>query len=399
MKVPKKLLLFVLPAGLIAAFGLALRPHPVAVDLGVASRGPFRVTLDGEGETRVRQRFVISAPFAGRILRIDLEPGAAVAAGQELATLRPATPDLLDARRGETLSAQIAAAEAALGRARARREQAKAELRFVRSDLARTDALGEQGIVSRQAVEAAHMAADSKVEALAALEFEVKTATQELAAARASRVGPDDPKGSGSGAFAVRSPAAGVVLRRLRESESVVAAGEPLLEVGDAQDLEVIADLLSSDAAQLRPGQAVEIEHWGGDATLHGRVERIEPAGFTKISALGVEEKRVWVVVALTDPPARRPGLGDGYRVELKVVVWQGERVLQVPASSLFRDGEGWVLFTLEDGRARRRRVEVGRQNGLQAEIRGGLAEGARVILHPGADVKDGVKAEERDAG
>lgn len=396
MKVPKKLLLFALPAGLVAAFALALRPNPVAVDLGTASRGPLRVTLDGEGETRVRQRFVISAPFAGRILRIDLEPGTPVAAGQSIVTLRPASPDLLDARRSEGAVAQVAAAEAALGRARARREQAKAEFRFVQSDLARSEALGEQGILSRQAIESARMAADSKAEALAALEFEVKTAAQDLAAARASRLG---PAVEGAGTFAVHSPAAGVVLRRLRESESVVAAGEPLLEVGDAQDLEVIADLLSSDAAQLRPGQAVEIEHWGGDSTLHGRVERIEPAGFTKISALGVEEKRVWVVVALTDPPARRQGLGDGYRVELKVVLWQGDGVLQVPASSLFRDGEGWVLFTLEGGKARRRRVEVGRQNGLQAEIRSGIPEGARVILHPGAEVKDGVAAEERDAG
>jgi HlyD family secretion protein len=391
---PKKVLMFVIPAAVLAALAFGLRTSPAPVDLASISRGPLRVTLDEEGETRIRDRFVVSAPFAGRILRIDLDPGEPVKKGDVLVILRPGTPNLLDARSRAGFEARVRSAQAALGRAKADRERAKAELRFAESDLARNTALGKQGIVSQERVDQARLSVDTRRGALAATEYEVEAAQHELEAARASLL--EAGEVPSDGLFEVRSPVDGVVLRRLRESESVVGAGEPLLEVGDPRDLEIVSDLLSTDAAQLRPGQSVHIEQWGGERPLASRVRRIEPSGFTKISALGVEEQRVWVVMDLTDPPENRPSLGDGFRVEVRVILWDGKDVLQVPTSSLFRDDQGWAVFAVENGKAVKRRVDVGHQNGLAAEVRSGLKEGDRVILHPGAEVGDGVAVEER---
>ena len=398
MKVSKKIVLYTLPAALIAAFAIALRPSPLAVDLARVENGPLRVTLEEEGETRVRERFVVSAPFAGRVLRVELEPGEPVRAGETvLATLRPGTPSLLDARSRASLEARVRSAEAALGRARAERERSRAELRFAESDLRRQKSLGDQGIVSRETVEAAELGADTRRATLAASDAEVKAAQSELEAARAALLEAGDAGGtSASGIYELRAPVDGVVLRRLRESESVVAAGDSLLEVGDPHDLEIVSDLLSTDAAQLRPGHLVEIEQWGGGEALRGRVRRIEPSGFTKVSALGVEEQRVWVVMELVDPPERRPSLGDGFRVEVRVVLQDLKAVPQVPTSALFRDEQGWKVFAVEDGRAVRKAVEVGHQNGLAAEIRSGLKEGDQVILHPSADVKEGAEVQAR---
>jgi HlyD family secretion protein len=392
---PKKVLMVAVPVALVGAFALALRTDPLLVDLAPAERGPLRVTLDEEGETRVRERFVVSSPFAGRVLRIEIEPGEPVREGDVLATLRPGTPALLDARTRASTEARVASAQAALGRARADRERARAELKFAQSDLSRNAALGRQGIVSKEIVERSELAVNTRREALEAAEFEVRAATHELEAARASLL--EAGEGGAGGVFEVRSPVAGVVLRRLRESEAVVAAGEPLLEVGEPQDLEIVSDFLSTDAAQLRRGQLVEIEQWGGGTVLHGRVRRIEPSGFTKISALGVEEQRVWVVIDLIDPPGKWLGLGDGFRVEVRVVIWEGESVLQVPTSALFRDEKGWALFAAVDGKAVRRQVDVGHQNGLAAEVTAGVREGEKVILHPSAEVADGVKVRERE--
>lgn len=400
MKVSKKIILYTVPAALLAAFAIALRPSPLTVDLAAVERGPLRVTLEEEGETRVRERFVVSAPFAARILRIELEPGEPVRAGETvLATLRPGAPSLLDARSRAGLEARVRSAESALSRSRAERERSRAELRFAESDLGRQRALGNQGIVSRETVEAAELAVDTRRATLAAADSEVKAAQSELEAARAEllEAGTAGDRSSATGIYELRSPVDGVVLRRLRESEAVVAAGEPLLEVGDPRDLEIVADLLSTDAAQLRPGHLVEIEQWGGGEVLRSRVRRIEPSGFTKISALGVEEQRVWVVMELIDPPERRLSLGDGFRVEVRVVLQDLKDVPQVPTSALFRDEQGWKVFAVENGRAVRRAVDVGHQNGLAAEIRAGLKEGDQVILHPSADVKEGVEVQGRE--
>jgi HlyD family secretion protein len=396
-KISRKFLLIALSAALVAAFAIALRPNPVAVDLAPVSRGPLRVTLDEEGETRVRERFVVSAPFAARVLRVELEPGEPVRAGETvLVTLRPGTPSLLNARDRTSLEARVRSAQAAVGRARSQRDRARAELRFAESDLRRQKSLGKQGIVSTETVELSELGVETRRETLAATEYEVQTAQAELEAARAALLEAGD-SGASSGIYELRSPVNGVVLRRLRESEAVVAAGEPLLEVGEARDLEVVSDMLSTDAAQLRPGHRVEIEQWGGGDVLQGRVRRIEPSGFTKVSALGVEEQRVWVVMDLVDPPERRIALGDGFRVEVRVVTWERDGVLQVPTSALFRDEQGWKVFALENGRAVRRTVDVGHQNGLAAEIRSGLKEGDQVILHPSGEIAEGVDVQERE--
>jgi HlyD family secretion protein len=397
-KFSRSFLLIALAVALVAAFAIALRPSPTAVDLAKVERGPLRVTLDEEGETRVRERFVVSAPFPARVLRVELEPGEPVVAGETvLVTLRPGTPSLLNARDRASLEARVRSAEAAVGRARSQRDRARAELRFAESDYRRQSSLGKQGIVSTEIVEVAELGVETRRETLAATEYDVRTAQAELEAARAAllEAGAGDP--GQSGVYQLRSPVSGVVLRRLRESEAVVVAGEPLLEVGEARDLEIVSDMLSTDAAQLRPGYPVEIEQWGGGDVLRGRVRRIEPSGFTKISALGVEEQRVWVVMDLVDPPERRLALGDGFRVEVRVVVWEGKDVLQVPTSALFRDEQGWKVFAVENGNAVRRAVEVGPQNGLAAEIRSGLKEGDQVILHPSGEIAEGVAVQERE--
>jgi HlyD family secretion protein len=395
MKVPKKILMFAVAVVLVAAFVLALRPSPLVVDMEKVARRPLRVTLDEEGETRVRERFVVSAPAAGRVLRIEMEPGVPVRAGVTvLATIRPNTPDLLDPRSRAGQEARVRAAESALGKVRADRERVRAEVRFSDADFARTRKLGEQGIVSRESVEVSQLALERSRASLTAADFAVQTAAHDLEAARANLLEAGaEPAG---GVLEVRSPVDGVVLRRLRESEAVVVPGEALVEVGDPRDLEIVADLLSTDAAQVRPGQPVEIEQWGGGTVLAGRVRRIEPSGFTKVSALGVEEQRVNVIVDLADPPARWAGLGDGFRVEVRVVLWERPDVLQVPASSLFRDEKGWAVYAVRDSRVERRRVEVGRQNGLRAEIVSGLEAGETVVLHPSTDVHDGIEVRQR---
>ncbi|HEX5715236.1 MAG TPA: efflux RND transporter periplasmic adaptor subunit [Thermoanaerobaculia bacterium] len=394
LQISKKVLMFALPVVVVAGFVVALRPDPFPVDVAAVGRGPLRVTLDEEGETRVRDRFVVSAPFTGRILRIELEPGEPVRAGGVLAVLRPAESNLLDARSRASSEARVRTAEAALGRARADRERARAELRFAQSDLKRAEALGKQGIVSREEVEVAQIAVETRQETLKAAEFEIQMAQSELSAARAGLL--EAGEGGGGGAYEVRSPVDGTVLRRLRESETVVPAGEPLMEVGDPASLEIVADLLSTDAARLRPGQPVEIEQWGGGKALAGRVRRVEPSGFLKISALGVEEQRVNVIIDLAGSPEERRGLGDGFRVEVRVVVWDSPDAVQVPTSALFRDEQGWAAFVLENGKAARRRVEVGPQSDRAAAVLSGLKEGEKVIIHPNADVTDGVEVEER---
>jgi HlyD family secretion protein len=279
-----------------------------------------------------------------------------------------------------------------VGSARAEREGAESALGLARSEAERQRELARQQIASAQQVEAAEAALRAAEEALRAAEFALRAAEHERQMARV-RVSP--PAGGGA-TIVLRSPVDGVVLRRIRESEAVVAAGEPLLEVGDPGDLEIVSDLLSSDAVKVRAGQPVLVEQWGGEGALAGRVRRVEPSGFMKVSALGVEEQRVNVVIDLEDDAAAAR-LGDGYRVEVRIVVWEGRDVLVAPTTALFRRGAEWALFVVEDGRARLRPVEVGQRNGLQAEVVSGLAEGARVIVHPSDSVTDGARVTPRE--
>jgi HlyD family secretion protein len=378
---------------------VALMPRPVAVDLVAVTRGPMMVTLDHEGKTRVHDRFVVSAPTTGRVLRIELEPGDRVQAGRTvLATFQPAVPPLLDARTRAEAQSRVKAAAAALERARAAREQARVESAHAAAEAARARRLQREGVVSEQEATLAETEARVRARALEQADAAVDAATHDLEAANAALIEPAPRQaGQASGpALVLRAPIDGVVLRRLHESEATVVAGEPLIEVADPGALEMVADYLSADAVRIKPGMRVVVEQWGGGRALDGRVRRVEPAGFMKISALGVEEQRVWVVMDFADPRDAWAALGDGYRVEARVVVWEAADVVQVPASSLFRQGEGWAAFVVQDGRARVRQVEIGQRNGATAEVRSGLRAGEQVVVHPPDSVADGMRVSPR---
>ena len=377
-------------AAIVFAIGFALRPQPVPADFATVGQGSLMVTIDEEGETRVRDRFVVSAPVGGRVLRIGLEPGDPVRRGETLiASVQPALPPLLDRRARDEAEARVAAAQAAIDRARATRDRAQIERDLAWADVKRQRELDQGGLVSQERLESVQTGARALDEALRAAESGVRAAEFELQAARAALTDAAGRRDTGP-PVAVRAPVTGVVLRRLRESEAIVPAGEPLVELGDPQNLEVVADLLSTDAVRVPSGGRVLIEGWGGDRTLRGLVRRVEPSGFTKVSALGVEEQRVNVLVDFEDPAAAWQALGDGYRVEIRVILWERDDVLKVATNSLFRVGDQWAVYVVEDGRARRRSVRVGQRNGLEAEILSGLEAGEQIILHPGDLVQEG---------
>ncbi len=378
-------------AGLLA---IALWPRATTVEAGAVSRGALVVTVDEEGTTRVRDRFIVSSPLAGRVLRIELEPGDSVKRGQTVASVRAEVPPLLDERARAEAQAAVDSARAALGRARAEEERTRATLAQQQRELTRVRELAQNRVVSSQELDAREADATIAAESVKAAVFAVEAATSELRRAQA-RLTPtsNDPAGR---VVAVRAPAGGVVLKRTHESETIVPAGEPLLEIGDPQRLEIVSDLLSTDAVRVKVGARVIVEQWGGDTQIAARVRRVEPAGFTKISALGVEEQRVNVVLDFTDPAAARVALGDAYRVDVRIVVWEASDVVKVPTSALFREGTKWAVYRIEEGRARRTIVELGHQTGVEAEVRAGLDAGARVVIHPGDALADGARVVER---
>ncbi len=388
---PRRLVTAVVVLAVVAALVWAFRPAPVPAEIATVRRGPLDVTLDEEGETRVRDRFVVSAPVAGRVLRIELEPGDPVRAnGTVLATFQPVSPALLDARTRAELTARAQAAGAGLERARAMAEQAGAERAQAERTLRRARELAQGGLTTASDVELADTAARSRREAADAAAAAVRSAEAERRAVLAQLVQAGRPAAGGP-AIQLRSPIEGVVLKRMRESEAAVPQGEPLLEVGDVAKIEIVADYLSTDAVRIRPGQRVIVERWGGGNPLGGRVRRVEPSGFTKISALGVEEQRVNVIIDLDAAREAWTQLGDRYRVEVRVVVSSAPDVLRVPVSALVRHGEAWSVFAVEAGRAATRTVTIGARNDAFAEVRSGLAEGAAVIAFPGDRIADGV--------
>lgn len=374
-------------AGLLA---VALWPETTPVEVGTIARGPLVVTVDEEGTTRVRDRFVVSSPVAGRVLRIELEPGDAVKRGQIVARVRAEAPPLLDERARAEGQAAIDSARAALGRARAEEQRARATLAQLQRELTRVRELAQSRVVSAQELEAREAEAKVADESVNAAVFAVQAATSELRRALA-RLAPSNPEAAGR-IVTVTAPVSGVVLKRMRESESIVPAGDPLIEIANPRQLEIVADLLSTDAVRVKPGARAIIEQWGGEKMLDAKVRRIEPAGFTKISALGVEEQRVNVVLDFVDPAVASASLGDAYRVEVRIVLWEAPSVLLVPTSALFRVGESWAVFIVEADRARRVIVTLGHQTGQQAEVVSGLSEGAGVILHPVDTLTDGAR-------
>ena len=393
MKWLKRLLFLLFAAAVIAAFVYAFRPQPVAVEFAQAVRGPMQVTIDEEGETRIRKRFTLSAPVAGRVSRIDLEPGDRVVAGRTaIATLSAIQPSLLDERTRTEAEARVSAAETAVGRARANRMRAQEELAFAQSQLERYTALLKDGLVTKERRDLAEAEVRTKREALNVAEFEAKEAESNVEVARATLLQSSQDGGDAGavGPITVRSPVSGVILRRLRESEGTVPAGEPLVEIGDTSRIEIVSDLLSADAVRVQSGSRVLIQRWGGIGALEGRVRRVEPSGFTKLSALGVEEQRVNVIIDFKDPAAARQ-LGDGYRVEVRVVTWETAHALKIPTSSLFKTGDNWSVFRIVDGRAVLCRIEIGQRNSVEAEVLSGLSESDKIIVHPSDEVSDGV--------
>ena len=374
---------------LVAAIGAAaMWPEATEVTIVRAERGPMQVTVDEDGETRVRDRFLVTAPVSGRVHRIEIEPGDVVVRGKTLlARITPAESPLLDSRTRGELQAAVDAATAAVGQARAERQRAATTLERARSTLRRQQELNKAGAISADDLEASQTALASAEDAVRAAEFTERRAESEVQLARARLSAP-----SASGrSVDVLSPVDGTVLKRLRESEGVVPAGEPLLEIGEPGRIEIVADLLSTDAVRVSPGAAVLIEQWGGGHTLHARVRRVEPSGFMKVSALGVEEQRVNVVIDFTNP-AEAARLGDGYRVEVRIVLWQEDDVLKVPVGALFRQGDGWAVFVVEEGRVRRQTVQLGQRNENEGQRSGGLEAGTTIVLHPPDTLTEGAR-------
>lgn len=379
-------------AGLLA---VALWPKTVPVETTTVARGPLLVTVDEEGRTRVRDRFVVAAPVSGRILRIELEPGDEVRAGDVVAQIRPEAPTLLDTRSRAEAEAALASARASSGRFRAEEQRARAALAQAERELARVRMLVAESLGTAQQLEAREADVRTIQEQVTAASFAARAAEAEVERAQA-RLAPPAPPDRGGRVVPVTSPVDGVVLKRVRESETVVPAGDALVEVGNPRQLEIVVDLLSLDAVRVKPGARVLVEQWGGDTTLDARVRRIEPSGFTKISALGVEEQRVNVILEFTDASGAWKALGDGYRVEARIVTWESPDVLKVPTGALVRTGEDWAVYVVRDGRARRVAVTLGHQNGQEAEVTGGVEPGAVLIQHPGDTIADGVRVEPR---
>lgn len=385
----------VLAALAAAAYGI-LRPDPVAVDLAPAVRGPLEVTVDEDGRTRIRDRYVIAAPVSATLLRVTREVGDTVHRGEVLARLVPLSAPMLDPRVRAETQARLAAALAVLEQARAAARRSADAAALQEREAERLRALLARGAVPVQQSEQADVAARSAAEEAASARSGVQAAEAAVAMHRATLTALRS--GAAGGEIPVRSPIDGVILTLRRESEGPVQAGEPLLEVGDPAALEAVVDLLTADAAQVRVGAAVLLERWGGDSALRGHVHRIEPAGFTRISALGVEEQRVNVIVDLDAPREAWEGLGDGFRIEARIRIWAAPDVLTVPANATFRSGDGWAVFRVEAGRARMRPVSVGQRTAARVELTEGLAPGDTVISYPGEKVSDGVRVVAREA-
>lgn len=386
MKKRSHLLAFIAGVILIAVFVWAFVPKSIKVESGHVQRGTLRVTVDEEGETRVHDRFEIATPVTGRLRRIELHPADSVETGQILAQIEPLP---LDPREQAELLGRLEQVQASKREAEALVERTRVERNQSRRNFERALKLEASGVISREELELAETAHANLEKALEAARFRARAADYEVEVAKAGLLALAQERGNHPRLVNLRSPVSGHVLRLLQQSEHVINAGTPILQVGHPSRLEIVSDLLSTEAVKVKAGNPVLLENWGGEGALRAKVRTVESSGFTKISALGVEEQRVNIVMDFVDPPGR---LGDGYRVDVRIIVWETSDALTIPASALFRSGEGWSVFVIEHGRARTRVVEVGHRNALQAEVTKGLREGTEVIVHPGNQVADGVR-------
>ena len=397
MQVRAKIGILVTVALVAAGLVYGFLPRAVPVDVAEVTRGPLVVTVEEEGKTRVRERYGVSAPVAGFVQRSTLKVGDAVTAGQVIAVIEPARSVALDPRSRLQAQAQVSAAEAAFAAAQENARAAAAAAALAQQERARAESLRQSNFISAQALDAARTGETRARAAEAAAQHAVRVARFELEMARAALASAAQLQhGGAANRVEVRAPVDAHVLKRLHESEGAVVAGQPLLEIGDPASLEVEVEVLSTHAVKIAPGSRVILDRWGGPQTIEGTVRVVEPSGFTKISALGVEEQRVRVIVDFAAPRETWARLGDGYRVEARFVLWEGQDVLQLPTSALFRQGEGWAVFVIDGGRARLTPVETGQRAGLATQVVSGVEAGARVVSHPDETIQDGVRVKPR---
>lgn len=399
MAVRGMILAGVAAAAAVTAFVVMLRPAPVLVDLVPARVAPMEVTVEAEGVTRVRDPYLVTAPLTGTASRSPVQVGDAVVAGETVvAEIRPAQPALLDARSRATATAAVTEAEAAVRLAEVNLTQAEADLAYAEAEWRRNQALAERGIISERTLEAATQAHDAAQAALQAARSTLDLNRATLVRMQAQLVSPDSTPANGATECCLRltAPHSGSVLTIEDLSARLVQAGAPLLTIGDLTDLEIEVDLLSADAVRVPPGARAHIDRWGGPDPLQARVRRIEPAAFTRISALGIEEQRVRLRLDILSPPEVRAGLGDRYRVFVRIVVWESPAALQVPQGALFRQGEDWAVFRAIEGRAVLTPVKVGQIQADSAEVLEGLAKGDLVVAYPGNRVSEGARISPR---
>ncbi|OYW30800.1 MAG: hypothetical protein B7Z47_03025 [Chthoniobacter sp. 12-60-6] len=393
---PRKLLFWAVIGGLVLTMVYALQPRPVEVETGVVHQGPLTVYVSEEGKTRIRNRHIVAAPVAGSMQRVTLKPGDAVNAVETVLTcIEPTLSPLLDARARSQALARVDAAAAERSRSNENIEMSRTGLKYAQANWDRVKNNTDKGTISDTDRDTFEREAEMKMREVRSAEFALQVADFELAQARAALQQIDKP--SAEGAFIeVRAPVSGVVLRVQQESATIVAPGAPILEIGDPTDLEIEAEILSRDAVTIKPGALVTVEQWGGDEPAKARVRRVEPAAFTKVSALGVEEQRVLVLSDLVEQSPALKALGDRFRVEVRVAVWHSDDALLVPAGALFREGSDWKTFLFNDGKAKAVVVKAGHTDGKLTQVLEGLKKGDEVLMHPPDSVRDGTKVVKR---
>ncbi|MBP6493771.1 MAG: efflux RND transporter periplasmic adaptor subunit [Rhodoferax sp.] len=375
----------------------AFMPRATEVEVASVTQGRFERSVQEDGKTRLRDRYVVSTPLAGRVARITLRQGDSVERDAMVATLWPLVPALLDERARDQQNAHVGTLEASVSRAKANVGRAMAALDQARAELKRNEALAKEGFVSPNQNETGRLTVRLREQELESARQEESGARHELDQSRiALRQYSSGSTGAQQRAWQIKAPVSGKILKIQQQSEGIVQAGTPLMELGDPSQLEVVVDVLTEDAAQIRPGTPVQLSNWGGPETLEGRVRLIEPAAFTKVSALGVEEQRVNAVIDITSAPDKRATLGDGFKVDVRVLVQVVESAVKVPVSALFPVGARSALFVVEGGRARQREIEVAARNGVEAWVKTGLAPGTPVIVYPPTALKDGARVTTR---
>jgi len=387
---PRKIALWLTAAAVVVSIYVSLQPHPAEVETGTVKNGALTIYVSEEGKTRIRNRYIVAAPVAGSMQRVTLRPGDKVEGDKTVLTqIEPGIAPLLDSRARLQAQARVDAAVAARSRANENIEMARTALKYAQANWDRVKNNTEQGTISATDRDTFQREAEMKMREVRAAEFAMKVADFEQAQAQAALLQMEKP-GEGDTSIVIRAPVSGLVLRVMQESATILTPGTPILEIGDPADLEIEAEILSRDAVAIRSGAEVSVEQWGGDAPAKARVRRVEPAAFTKVSALGVEEQRVLVLSDFVGQPPTLKTLGDRFRVEVRVAVWHSDDTLLVPSGALFREGGDWKTFLLEHSRAKKTTVQAGRTDGQYTQVLGGLKVGDEVLLHPPDTITDG---------